>query len=189
MDLDFTILKKLRKLKKVTLKKLSDVTGVSVQALTKLENNKTNPTIYTLKSICNFFNIDVTSLIQWAEIGHPKKFNSEFLIENEYISSNTLKINNLILSIVNMKQGGKSIKTINHTIAYEICQVISGKICVYINKERYELNKSEALYLDCIYEHYYEALEESQFLVIVFPKQAQELIRLKNPFNIRELKF
>lgn len=187
MELDFSILKSLRKLKKVTLKKLSDASGVSIQALTKLENNKTNPTVGTLKSICNYFKIDVTSLIQWAEIGHPTKFKSE-VIEKLGYSFSTFRINNIINSYVEMKSGAKCEKTVDHSLDYELCHLISGKLKVFINHEPHLLNPGEVIYFDCIYEHTYESLEDSKFIVVVVPKKTEEVLRLKNPFDTTKKK-
>ncbi|HOK39760.1 MAG TPA: XRE family transcriptional regulator [bacterium] len=187
MELDFSILKSLRKLKKITLKDLAEGTGVSIQALTKLENNKTNPTLETIKSICNFLKIDVTSLIQWAEIGHPRRYNGEKVIKEDH-TYYSFKVNNVIATFIEMQAGGKGVKTINHTLDYEACYVISGKVNVVINNEVYLLNTGEVLLFDCIYNHHYEAVEDSKFIVLVIPKKTEEVLRIANPFEPKKRK-
>ena len=129
MGLDFSILKKLRKLKRVTLKELSEKSGVSLQALTKVENNKTNPTIGTLQNICNYFEMDVTNLVQWAEIGHPKKFYSETKKSENYLYT-SFRINNIVNTYVEMREGTREAKTVGHNFDYELCHLISGKLIV-----------------------------------------------------------
>lgn len=188
MKLDFTILKKLRKLYRVTLKELSDATGVSIQALAKLENNKTNPTVGTLNSICSYFEIDVTSLIMWAEIGHPLIFNVDVIEDTptEYVES--FRINNLIVSNVRIKAGVKDVKTKNHRMDYEICNVKTGKVKAVVNGEIFEIGSGQVIYFDCLYDHYYEALEDTEMTVIIIPKNLEEIVRKKYPFENKKTK-
>jgi transcriptional regulator with XRE-family HTH domain len=181
--LDFTILKRLRKLHKATLKVLSDATGVSIQALTKLENNKTNPTVGTLASICSYFKIDVASFVMWAEIGHPLIFKTD-IIENtieEYVEN--FRINNLIVSNVKISAGVKDVKTKNHRMDYEICNVRKGKVKVVINGEEFIVEQGKVIYFDCLYDHEYEAIEDSEMTVIVIPKNLEEIVRKTYPFE------
>lgn len=187
MKLDFTILKKLRKLHKVTLKDLSDSTGVSIQALTKLENNKTNPTVGTLQSICAYFKIDLTSFIMWSEIGHPLTFDVDVIEDNEEQYIENFRINNLIVSNVKIKAGLKDVKTKNHRMDYEICNVRKGKIKVVVNNETFEITAGQVIYFDCLYDHHYEALEDTEMSVIVIPKNLEEIVRKTYPFEDKKL--
>jgi len=87
-----------------------------------------------------------------------------------------------------MQAGGKGVKTINHTLDYEACYVISGKVNVVINNEVYLLNTGEVLLFDCIYNHHYEAVEDSKFIVLVIPKKTEEVLRIANPFEPKKRK-
>jgi transcriptional regulator with XRE-family HTH domain len=57
-------LKELRKLNNISLRSLSEKSGISKSTLSDIENNKTNPTTNTLKKIAAAFNIDVEDLFK-----------------------------------------------------------------------------------------------------------------------------
>lgn len=57
-------LKELRNLNNISLRSLSEKSGISKSTLSDIENNKTNPTTNTLKKIAAAFNIDVEDLFK-----------------------------------------------------------------------------------------------------------------------------
>ena len=57
--MNYNLLKQLRKEKKISLIKLSEMTGVSRNTLSCIENGKCNPTANTLETICNKLNIKI----------------------------------------------------------------------------------------------------------------------------------
>lgn len=57
-------LKELRNLNNISLRSLSEKSGISKSTLSDIENNKTNPTTNTLKKIAGAFNIDVEDLFK-----------------------------------------------------------------------------------------------------------------------------
>lgn len=60
-------LKKIREEKRLSLDKLSQLTGISKSMLGQIENGKSNPTITTLSKIAYGLNIQVTNLITTPE--------------------------------------------------------------------------------------------------------------------------
>jgi transcriptional regulator with XRE-family HTH domain len=60
-------LKKMRKEKKLTLKELSKLSGVSYSQISKIESNIHKPTVDTLVRLSNALSIDVDQLLQYKE--------------------------------------------------------------------------------------------------------------------------
>lgn len=58
-----TIIKKIRKENNLTQKQLADILGVTYQAVSKWENNKSVPDISILKNISNIYNIEINELL------------------------------------------------------------------------------------------------------------------------------
>ena len=52
-----------RNYKKIKMKDLAEMVGISSAYLSQIENNKRNPTIETLKAIANFLEVDIEMLI------------------------------------------------------------------------------------------------------------------------------
>lgn len=57
-------IRELRKLKKATLKDVSDATRLSVSFLSDLERNRTSPSLETLKVLSAYFGIHMTDMIE-----------------------------------------------------------------------------------------------------------------------------
>lgn len=55
-------LKKLRKSKHFTLKKVGELTGLSTGSISNIENGKRNPSYKTIKKICKALNADPKEL-------------------------------------------------------------------------------------------------------------------------------
>jgi transcriptional regulator with XRE-family HTH domain len=79
-------LKDLRKSKGLTLKELANKTNLSISFISDIEHNRSNPSISTLKIICNILDIPTT-----------------YLLEDDEISSNLVHTNldELLLLLIN----------------------------------------------------------------------------------------
>lgn len=58
---------------KISTKALSEATGISIALINNLKRAEGNPTIGTLKSICNFFNISLSELLGLSNVNDPQK--------------------------------------------------------------------------------------------------------------------
>ena len=60
-------IRELRKQKGETLKNISDETGLSVSYLSDIERCRTNPSLQTLQTIADYFDITITDLLYGVE--------------------------------------------------------------------------------------------------------------------------
>ncbi|MBQ4838697.1 helix-turn-helix domain-containing protein [Pseudoalteromonas luteoviolacea] len=64
-------IKECRELKGLSLGRLADISGIDKSYLSKIENNKRDPSLSSLLTICKAFNIQLSNLILLAE--EPEK--------------------------------------------------------------------------------------------------------------------
>lgn len=79
-------LKELRKAKGLTLRELSNSTNLSISFISDIEHNRSNPSISTLKILCNALDVPITYLLE------DNKIPSGFLYTN---------LDELLLSLIN----------------------------------------------------------------------------------------
>ena len=78
-----------RKMRKYSQEKLGDKAGISQQHLSRIENDKTYPTIDTLLKLSNALNISVTTLTYSEVFMLKEKCISEMVSKLELLSMNS----------------------------------------------------------------------------------------------------
>ena len=58
-----------------------------------------------------------------------------------------------------------------HQDDYEVCWVIKGHMKFYLPNETLELKAGDAIQFDALLEHTYEAIKDSEFLIIHLRKE------------------
>lgn len=97
-------IKKIRENKKISIRKLSGITGISRTYLSDLENNKkTNPTLYILQEIASALNVNIKDLF-YSELDINSLKEEMYNRINEYgiNSPETLEISQIIDLLVNI---------------------------------------------------------------------------------------
>lgn len=174
-------LKELRKSKKVTLKELSEKSGVQIATLSRIENMKMTGTLESHIAIAKALEIDITQLY-----GEAIMDNSEIDVRNEpsakevYVHSDKSSfeiLTNKVLSkkimpvLLTIETGGQTNKEQNKFGSETFLFVLEGTIEVHIVNEKYQLTKHNTLYFDSSLQHYYVNLWTSpaQILCITTP--------------------
>lgn len=76
-----TVLKITRIVNDMTIKSVSENSGVSYSCISELEAGKKSPTITTLKSICKVYNISLSQLLLFEELSEEKQLNYQEILK------------------------------------------------------------------------------------------------------------
>ena len=170
MTYDFSIVRHLRKKMGLTIYGLSEKCGVSYVALSKLERNLGNPELKTLDKIARALNIETHNLLALAEHDRPQIVDGGHDVSDLGFDIHHVTIGGMHVCLVRGRQGAAGTKAHAHGDDYEICYVLSGKVLLNVKNSTYEVGEGQAVRFDCIFEHYYEMLEDSTFIHVLTAK-------------------
>ena len=141
-----------RKKKMMTIKSLSEYTGLSVGYLSTLEQNKTTPTVDNLAKICEALEIRIMDIL---EIECERKT----VIRRNELTQFRYPDENLVVDIADFKQDGTMYEYITihpgetrkrqeyrHNRG-EMCTVISGTLNLNIEGQEYVLQERDSAYI------------------------------------------
>ena len=171
MTYDFSIIRHLRKKLGLTIYGLSEKCGVSYVALSKLERNLGNPELKTLDRIARALNIETHNLLALAEHDRPRVVESENVVEHGF-EVRAAKLDSVRVAYVHGPKGATGVADHQHRDDYEICFVLSGKLRLNIRDSIYEITAGQAVRFDCVFEHFYEVIEDAAFIHILMAKRA-----------------
>ena len=162
---DFSVLREIRKGSGMTLNDLSEKSGVSLGVISKLERNQTQAEVSTLYKIGRVFGMRATDILTLAEAPLSNKKRS-----NEYYSDGfqlqSIRYAKAKCIMASAKAGARISKPDVHHDDHEICWVLKGAIRLTLPKESHNLHAGESIQFDAIQEHSYEALEDSEMMIV-----------------------
>ncbi len=170
MTYDFGIIRHLRKKNGLTIYGLSERCGVSYVALSKLERNLGNPELKTLDKIARALDIETHNLLALAEHDRPVIVDCVKSQEKGFdlLRSQT---GNVRVALVKGAKGTEGGADHQHRDDYETCMVLEGKLRLHIRESQYDVNAGQSVQFDCIFEHYYEVLEDATFIHVLVAKR------------------
>lgn len=171
MTYDFSILRELRKKRKLTINTLSQLCGVSYVALSKLERNQGNPQLKTLDRISRALGIATHNLLALAEHKHPTQTTQNTCRFLETAECRHVDLDGTRILCVTAPQGAKGWAAEFHRDDYERCFVLDGRVKITIHGTDYVLGAGDALAWDCLFDHNYEVLQPSTFITVLTPKR------------------
>lgn len=160
-----TILKDLRKERKLTLKELAELTEVSISFLSQVERGKSSVTLESLKKIADALKVnptvffsDVSSNDQLAEI------RQQFYYKD---LSNGLQDASYTPILVTLQPGEDKGKAFSHS-GHEFLFVVEGTLTVVVDGKEEELKEQGSTMFDANLLHYWYNLTDKpvRFLVI-----------------------
>lgn len=157
--LDFSIVRELRKQKGLTLEGLSEISGLSVSVLSKLERNQNLMEMETLFRLARAFRLSASELLALAESS------SAHLKTAEKYKSGPFQFEKLSYQGIDCfhatAKAGDSLKHPEaHGDEFEVCWVRSGVLQVTFPHEQHFLVGGQAIKFDAAIEHAYEILED-----------------------------
>ena len=162
---DFSILRRLRKKEGLNIEDLSKSSGISTAVISKLERNQTLPDLKTIYKISEALYIKASDLIALAESFDTERKNSSEHLSGDF-RFKEVRYDNIRMLLGTAPKGGKVSKQKIHKDDHEICWVLKGKLLIELTDKRYELNEGESIKFDALLKHTYEALEDSELLII-----------------------
>ncbi|NLX58585.1 MAG: helix-turn-helix transcriptional regulator [Phycisphaerae bacterium] len=170
MTYDFSIIRHIRKKLGLTIYGLSEKCGVSYVALSKLERNLGNPELKTLDRIARALGVQTHNLLALAEHDRPQVVAAERIVDENGIHFHRASFDGIHVSQVTARAGALVCAEHEHRDDYEVCFVLKGKVKLTVRNSEYEILPGQAVRFDCIFEHRYEAVEDSEVFHVVTRK-------------------
>ncbi|NPV43231.1 MAG: helix-turn-helix transcriptional regulator [Firmicutes bacterium] len=155
-------IKELRASKKITLKDLSEKTGLSIAFLSQLERGLTSAAIMSLKNIAKALEVDISFFFK-PPFENNKRiirgYEQEiFHIENSkyiyYNLANDAECKSLTPFLVTIypEQGKDKVIPYSHE-GEEFIYVLEGILTIYLENEKYDLYPGDSLHIDSSVPH------------------------------------
>ncbi len=166
---DFSVVRHLRKRDDHTLAQLSELSGISVPVISKLERNQTSAELDTIAKIAGAFGMAASDLVALAESPLAHRKTAESYHSGEFFF-HRIRYSNQSCFLGEASQGAKLSRPDIHGEELETCWVINGRLALRIAKEQLQLGPGDSVQFDAIQDHTYEALEDSIFIIIHLKK-------------------
>lgn len=167
-------IRKLRKIRSLSLTVLSKELGMSYSYLSALENGKHSISVTNLQKLANYFGVNLLYFLE-----DNSHHNVVFIGKNERNSTKTsgglyFKIatpsnaKNLQVTFVEMPPNSPEERNIHkHEPGDELVTVTSGKLYVMVQDEKYELKKEDSLYFQSDMEHTIFTQEKAASFILI----------------------
>jgi len=164
-NLDFSVVRDLRKRAGLTLDEVFQRSGISVAGLSKLERNRSMVEMDTLYRLARVFGLSASDLLSLAEscTAHRKTathYTSGFF-RFEHVGYKGIDC-----FYASADAGDRLNKPEAHGDEFEICWLRRGRIAINLPRESHTLEPGEALQFDAALEHTYEIFEDSEMQII-----------------------
>lgn len=162
---DFSVLRTLREQREMTLAQLSEAAGVSVAVISKLERNQQSAELETLYRLARAFGLSATDLMAMAESQLAHRTGEKSYRSGEF-KFRQIKYANVVAHLGSAPAGAKVNRPEIHHDDTEVCWVTAGRIRLALPHETVELGEGESIQFDAIQQHTYEALADSEFVIL-----------------------
>jgi len=162
---DFSVIRRLREQHELTLADLSEASGVSVAVISKLERNQQSAELETLFRLARAFGLSATDLMALAESPLAHRTGEKHYRSGEF-KFRQIKYANVVGLLGTAPKGAKVSRPEIHHDDTEVCWVTEGKLCLSLPHEDCILSAGESIQFDAIQQHTYEALADSQFVIL-----------------------
>lgn len=162
---NFSVIRTLRKREGWTLAELSARTGVSMAVISKLERNQTTAELPTLFALSRAFGLTVTDILHLAEARTAHLVN-ETMHTSGAFTFREAKYGN-VRALLGTARAGASVSTPKvHHDDFELCWILSGRVCVDLPNERHDLRAGQSIQFDAVLTHTYLVLEDCEIIIL-----------------------
>jgi transcriptional regulator with XRE-family HTH domain len=162
---DFSFLRDLRRRDELTIQDVSTRSGISPAVISKLERNQTSAELETLFRLSRVFGMNATEMLALAEARTAQRATEASHVGGQFVFRE-IQYGNVRALFGAAPKGAKVSRPEIHRDDYEVCWVLSGRLSITLPHEQYQLKMGEAIQFDAILHHTYEALENSQILIL-----------------------
>ncbi len=165
LELDFSVVRDLRKRHGLTLGEVAERSGVSAAVLSKLERNQNVCEIDTLYRVARVFGLSSSDLLGLAE-NCTARLKRETGYESGPFHFRRITFDGVSCYAATARAGGRLTKPEAHHDDFEVCWVQSGRVRVQLPREKHTLGPGDALKFDAVLEHTYEILEDASLFIL-----------------------
>ncbi len=162
---DFTVLRDLRKRADLTIGDVSERSRVSTAVISKLERNLASAELETLHRLARVFGLTAADLLGLAESRTSHAATAVTYSSGDF-EFERINYANASCFHARADAGSQLHRPDVHHDDHEICWVLNGRLKIELPRERHTLNTGDAVQFDAIQEHTYEALEDTEFVLI-----------------------
>ena len=182
-------LKTLRTARGLSIRGLAGKSGLAVNTLSLIENEKTSPSVSTLQQLAAALKVPVTAFFkpdteQKFVVFTPKNERPQTEIEKAMLQDlgaglATKAVQPLVVTL--KKGGGSGSSPIVHT-GHEFVYCLSGRILYSIEEESYLLNPGDSLLFESHLPHRWENVDnnESQLLLVLYPSDLRDRVAARH---------
>ena len=183
------IVKEIRKDNQMTLKILSEKSGVSKAMLSQIESDKVNPTISTVWKIATGLGVDINELTRVVSVKN-RKFtltkSDEIIIADPLEGEEGIQVKDLTsmdmvedieIFLMTFKKGKKLFSVPHFTGTEEFLTLLDGTITVTAGKNVIQMNKGDFLSYHSDIEHSIENTGENNAVVHMVVQYKKKMIR------------
>ena len=167
---DFSVLRTLRDQHDLTLAALSEASGVSVGVISKLERNQQSAELDTLFRLGRALGMSATDLLALAESPLAHRSTEGFHRSGEF-KFREIRFANVVALLGTAPASSKVSRPEIHHDDTEVCWVLDGKLRLSLPHEHCVLETGQCMQFDAIQQHTYEALADSQFIILHLRKE------------------
>ncbi len=162
---DFSVVRDLRKREGMNIAELSRRSGVSAAVISKLERNQTQAELETLFKLSRVLGISATDIVALAEsrTAHRETATAH---ESGGFRFQEIRYGNIRCLSGSAPAGARVSRPEVHRDDYELCWVLRGRVRFTLPNEVHDLASGGAIQFDAVLDHTYEALEDSEILIL-----------------------
>ena len=162
---DFRVLRELRKRAGLTIEGVSERSGVSTAVISRLERNQSVGELETLYRLARVFSMSATDLLSLAESPLAQQ-TTERRYAHDNFTFRRVRFANTSCFFAKAEAGARVSNPEMHREDHELCWVLRGCVRVALPGQSTLLRAGECLQFDAILEHSYEALEDSELILV-----------------------
>lgn len=167
--LDFSVVRGLRKRRGLTLRDVSNRSGLSVAVLSRMERNQTVCELETLYRLARVFGLSAADLLGLCESSSAHRKKSE-RYRRGFFDFDRITYRGVELFHTRARKGDSLSKPEAHGDDFEICWVREGMIRIRLPQEMHTLGPGDALHFDAVLAHTYEIVEDADLFIVHLTK-------------------
>jgi len=162
---DFSVLRTLRKREGLTIKEVSQRSGISQAVISKLERNQSRAELDTLYKLSRVFGMNSADLLSLSENRTAQRLEAEAFTSAGF-QFERVRYGNLVAYLGTAKAGTQHSNPEVHQDEYEICWVLKGSLTLVLPDETHHLMTGQSVQFDAILEHTYKVHEDCKVIII-----------------------
>ncbi len=166
-------IRRLRKIRNLSLQQVSEDTGMSYSYLSGLENDKHSISIVNLQRLANYFGVDMIHFLDNKDTDTVliRKGDRQDLVTEDGIVYNVItskKTSHLQVSYVTLPPHSPAEKNIHkHAEGQELIVALEGEVLVIVEDEKYRLSEGDSVMFSSDVEHLIYTEDRGAKIVIV----------------------